>query len=255
MILFHRQIGEHGKPLVILHGLFGSGDNLQTHAKNWSTHFQVFIIDNRNHGHSPHDEEMTYDLMALDLKETLDKLNLTSIYLLGHSMGGKMAMRFAQLFPEIVEKLIVVDMGVKAYPPHHQIIFEGLEAVNVSDCPSRKEAESRLARFVSEISTQQFLLKNLYWKTETTLAWRFHLDALKTNISHILSALPLVTCSVECLFLHGGKSNYVLVTDEEQIKELFTHAQIACIENAGHWVHVEAPTLFSQSVLNFLHNP
>lgn len=255
MILFHRQIGEHGKPLVILHGLFGSGDNWQTHAKNWSTQFQVFIIDNRNHGHSPHEEEMNYDLMALDLKETLDKLNLASIYLLGHSMGGKMAMRFAQLFPETVEKLIVVDMGVKAYPPHHQIIFEGLEAVSVSDCPSRKEAESRLARFVSEISTQQFLLKNLYWKTETTLAWRFHLNALKTNISHILSALPLVTCSVESLFLYGGKSNYVLATDIEQIREIFPNVELACIENAGHWVHVESPTLFSQSVLNFLHNP
>lgn len=254
MILFHRQLGESGKPLVILHGLFGSGDNWQTHAKQWSQYFQVFILDNRNHGHSPHDNEMNYDVMAHDLKETLDQLNLSNVYLLGHSMGGKMAMRFAQLFPRYVEKLIVVDMGIKAYPPHHQLIFDGIAAVHVEDCSSRKEAENRLAPYVAELSTQQFLLKNLYWENENTLAWRFNLFALKTNIHHIISSLPSVVCHTRTLFLFGGKSNYVLATDQEEMTTSFPHCTFECIPEAGHWVHAESPLKFSQTVLNFLLN-
>ena len=254
MILFHRQIGEKGKALVILHGLFGSGDNWQTHAKNWSSTFQVFMMDNRNHGHSSHHNEMNYDVMANDLKETLDHLGLTKIYLLGHSMGGKMAMRFAQLHPHYIEKMLVVDMGIKEYPPHHQIIFNGLEAVRVFECPSRKEAEKRLSSFVTDISTQQFLLKNLFWKTEQQLAWRFNLESLKNNIHHILTALPSISCTVPTLFLYGGKSNYVLPDDHENISQLFPNSTFECIESAGHWVHAEAPDLFSQAVLNFLVN-
>jgi len=252
MILFHRQIGETGKALVILHGLFGSGDNWQTHAKNWSGNFQVFVLDNRNHGHSPHDEEMNYDAMAQDLKETLDQLGLNKVYLLGHSMGGKMAMRFAQIYSEYLEKMIVVDMGIKAYPPHHQLIFEGLEAIDVLDCPSRKEAEIRLKPFVSEITTQQFLLKNLYWQTEDQLAWRFNLGVLKSNIHQILTSIPTIICPIPTLFLFGGKSNYVLPSDHDAIIYCFPNGSFQCIESAGHWVHAEAPILFHEAIINFL---
>jgi pimeloyl-ACP methyl ester carboxylesterase len=253
MILFHRKLGESGIPLVILHGLFGSGDNWQTHAKNWSEYFQVYLIDNRNHGHSGHDEEMNYDVMAADLKETLDSLSLDKIQLIGHSMGGKVAIRFAQLYPHYILKLIVVDMGIKAYPPHHDIIFEGLAHVNVENCPSRKEAEERLSAYITDISTRQFLLKNLYWRTESQLDWRFNVVVLKTNIHHILESLSSVVVSSPTLFLYGGKSNYVLPEDWSNILSVFPNASLRCVENAGHWVHAECPAEFSENVMNFLH--
>lgn len=253
MILFHRKLGESGIPMVILHGLFGSGDNWQSHAKNWSAHFPVYLIDNRNHGHSGHDEEMNYDVMAADLKETLDALSLEKIHLMGHSMGGKVAMRFAQLYPHYILSLIVVDMGIKTYPPHHDVIFQGLANVQVQNCPSRKEAEERLSAFVSDISTRQFLLKNLFWRSETQLDWRFNLVVLKANIDHILASLSSEVVKCPSLFLYGGKSNYVLPEDASNIQRVFPNASLRCIENAGHWVHVESPIEFSQDVMNFLH--
>jgi pimeloyl-ACP methyl ester carboxylesterase len=254
MILFNRKIENNGPPLVILHGLFGSGDNWQTHAKNWSAQFEIYLIDQRNHGHSAHSSEMNYESMAHDLKETLDYLNLQNVNLIGHSMGGKAVMRFSQLYPEYVNKLIVVDMGVKEYPPHHDLIFQGLESVDVENCPSRKEAEIRLSHYISDNSTKQFLLKNLYWIEEGRLAWRFFLMGLKNNIHHILEPLPSSRCFVPSLFLFGGKSNYVLTQDFDQILAIFPHAHFHELENAGHWVHAEDPENFSKTTLNFLLN-
>jgi pimeloyl-ACP methyl ester carboxylesterase len=254
MILFHRLIGDSvEKPyLVVLHGLFGSGDNWQTHAKFLSQWFQVILVDQRNHGHSGHHDAMSYDLMCNDLAETLESIGVEKAHFLGHSMGGKTVMHFAQNFPDKVITLMVIDMGIKAYPPHHDIIFKGLHAVDVQNCTSRKEAESRIQPFIPDVSTQQFLLKSLYWIEEGKLAWRFNVPVLETNIAAILAALPNREFSGATMFLTGGKSNYVVPNDHAAIQHLFPNVHFVEIPNAGHWVHAEAPKEFLQAIINFL---
>lgn len=254
MILFHRLLtDDSNKPyLVILHGLFGSGDNWQTHAKFLSQWFQVVLIDQRNHGHSPHDCEMNYPAMSQDLKETLDHLNISDAHFLGHSMGGKTVMHYAQLFPKNVQSLMVVDMGIKSYPRHHDVIFQGLHAVDVSSCTSRKEAEARISPFISDASTQQFLLKSLYWKEEGLLDWRFNIEALEQHIDEILKAIPEIVFGGKTLFLTGGKSSYVLPQDHDSILRIFPAVEFVEIEKAGHWVHAETPKEFLSALTNFL---
>ncbi|MFM7233723.1 MAG: alpha/beta fold hydrolase, partial [Flavobacteriales bacterium] len=149
MKLFHRMLGE-GPPLLILHGLFGSSDNWQTHARVLSNTHSVYLVDQRNHGHSPHDTELDYTIMANDLFELIADLGLRDVRLIGHSMGGKTILRFAQIYGFLIEKMVVADMGIKAYPPHHDEVLKGLFAVDVSSCPSRKEAENRLSAFVHD---------------------------------------------------------------------------------------------------------
>lgn len=251
MKLHYRIMGE-GKPLIILHGLFGSSDNWQTHAKRWSEQFQVILVDQRNHGHSPHDAEMNYDVMAADLFELIAHEGLREVNILGHSMGGKTVMRFAQQNDFLVDKMIVADMGIKQYRPHHDLIFQGLFHVDVEHVKSRKEAEERLSEFVTESSTIQFLLKNLYWKTPEQLAWRFNLPVLHEKIQDILSALPNERVNAKTLFIVGGKSGYVPASDFESIQAMIPQARFTVFENAGHWVHAEAPTDFTQAVIDFL---
>ncbi|MEN9640223.1 MAG: hypothetical protein RLZZ262_2092 [Bacteroidota bacterium] len=253
MKLFYKTFGE-GQPLLILHGLFGSADNWLTHAKNWSEHYQVFLIDQRNHGHSQHHEAMSYAHMAEDLFELIAENNLRDILLLGHSMGGKTAMTFAQEYGFLIEKMIVVDMGIRAYPPHHQTIFDGLNAVDVEHCASRQEAENRLLPFVPDASTRQFLMKNLFWKEPGKLAWRFNLPVLHREIEHIMVGLEHKICDVKSLFIRGGQSNYIKPEEFASIHALFPKSKIATVENAGHWVHAEAPAEFSDLVIDFLHN-
>jgi pimeloyl-ACP methyl ester carboxylesterase len=254
MILFHRLISDSAeKPyLVILHGLFGSGDNWQTHAKYLSQWFQVVLIDQRNHGHSPHAPDMSYSLMCQDLSETLESLEIAKAHFIGHSMGGKTVMHFAQNFQHKVETLMVIDMGIKGYPPHHDIIFKGLHAVDVQTCSSRKEAENRIQPHIPDASTQQFLLKSLYWIEDGKLAWRFNIPALENNIEMILQALPEVPFLGPTLFLTGKKSSYVLEADHLAIQSVFPHVTFTEIPNAGHWVHAEAPKEFLQSIIIFL---
>ncbi len=254
MILFHRLISDSSdKPfLIILHGLFGSGDNWQTHAKYLSTWFQVVLIDQRNHGHSPHHDDISYPLMCQDLTDTLNELNIEKAHFLGHSMGGKTVMTFAQNFPHRVESLMVIDMGIKSYPPHHDIIFKGLHAVDVDSCSSRKEAEQRILPFIPDASTQQFLLKSLYWIEEGKLAWRFNIPALEKSIDLILASLPDKVFNGPTLFLTGGKSSYVLASDHSSIKSVFPGVIFIEIPHAGHWVHAEAPKEFLDALINFL---
>jgi pimeloyl-ACP methyl ester carboxylesterase len=251
MNLHFRKIGE-GQPLIILHGLFGSSDNWQTHAKKFAENFTVYLVDQRNHGHSPHHDEMNYDVMADDLLELIAAEGLRDIILLGHSMGGKTVMRFAQKNSFLVDRMIVVDMGIKQYRPHHDQIFQGLFHVDVDHVKSRKEAEERLTQFVSEPSTVQFLMKNLYWKTPEQLAWRFNLDVLNKDINSILAAIPEETIDTPTLMLTGGQSGYVPAKDFDAITALLPNVEFKTIESAGHWVHAEAPAAFIEAVESYL---
>ena len=251
MKLQHRIIGE-GKPLVILHGLFGSSDNWQTHAKRFSEYFQVILVDQRNHGHTEWSDEFDYDLLAEDLHELLSDLGLEKVNLLGHSMGGKTVMRYAQLYPNTIEKLIVVDMGVKSYPPHHQEILKGINAVNASAMDSRSAAEEILLPFVPENGTRQFLMKNLYWIEKGKLAWLMNVRVLQKEMENNLKAIPEEEVLVQTFFIKGSLSNYILDKDIPDIENQFPDSSFVTIENAGHWVHAEKPEEFMNAVLEFL---
>jgi esterase len=246
------RISGSGKPLVILHGLFGYSDNWQTHAKRLSSYFQVILVDQRNHGHSDWSDDFSYDLMAQDLKELLDDEKLDKILLLGHSMGGKTSIRFAQLYPEMVEKLIVVDIGVKQYPSHHDTILDGLKAVTQTSLTSRAEAESAMSQHIDSIGVRQFLLKNLYWKEKEKLGWRMNIPVLEKSMPIILGKLPEDMISISTLFVRGGMSDYIRDEDLEDLEEQFIDMELKTIDGAGHWVHAERPDEFMDLVLNFL---
>ena len=253
MKLFYRTLGE-GPPLLVLHGLFGSSDNWQTHARVFSKTHTVYLIDQRNHGHSPHADEMNYDLMAHDLFELVAELGLRDVRLIGHSMGGKTIMRFAQQYGFLIDRMVVADMGMKAYPPHHEQVFKGLFSVDVKHCASRKEAEERLSAFVSEQGTLQFLLKNLYWKEPGLLDWRFNLEVLFHERTQLMAALPLERIDSPALFLTGGKSHYVTEADHAFIRNLIPNVRFETMQNAGHWLHAEDPQAFIQHCLDYFNS-
>ena len=254
MKLNYKKIGE-GRALVILHGLFGSLDNWQTLGKKFGEQYAVYLLDLRNHGHSPHSDDWTYDLMCDDLMEFLNDNNLDKIYLLGHSLGGKVAMQFALKYPERVDKLIVADIAPKYYPPHHEQVLAAMNAVNLEIVKSRKEAEEILANNKMDVGTRQFLLKNIFWKDEsnTTLAWLFNLKVIERNIQIVGSELLVgKTNSLPCLFLKGAKSNYILEEDLGNARTFFPNATLQTIENAGHWLHADQPVLFYEEAIRFL---
>ncbi|MEN9971890.1 MAG: hypothetical protein RIS20_237 [Bacteroidota bacterium] len=250
MELYFREMGE-GKPLVILHGLFGFSDNWQTQAKKFAEYYRVILVDLRNHGHSPWSSNFSYALMVEDLAQLFQKLDLQQVILLGHSMGGKVAMHFAQKHPNYLDKLIVVDMGVKSYPSHHEHILKAFNTIDLSSLSARSEAESILKQFIDSEGVRQFLLKNLYWKEKGKLSWRVNFPVLEAAMPEILSALPEDEVLITTLFIRGAMSNYILEEDIPVLEFYFPDSTLVSIENAGHWVHAEAPEAFVDSVLGF----
>ncbi|MCH2232702.1 MAG: alpha/beta fold hydrolase [Crocinitomicaceae bacterium] len=251
MKLHHRILGE-GTPLYILHGLFGYSDNWQTLGRKFAEDYQVVFVDQRNHGHSPHDDEFNYQAMAADLLELMNDLGHEKIYLLGHSMGGKTSMEFVKNNAHRIEKLIVADIGLKGYQSHHDVIIEGLESIDLNVIKSRGAADKQLANYVENIGVRQFLLKNLYWVEKGQLGWRMNIPAIVKNMENILGAIDLESCDVPTLFIRGELSNYILEEDYDSLEEVFSDVEIETVNNAGHWVHAEAPREFYSLVRGFL---
>ena len=252
-MLLHSKIIGQGKPFVILHGFLGMSDNWKTLGNQFAKHFEVHLIDQRNHGRSFHDNDFYYEALAEDLKHYFDTYNIKDAILLGHSMGGKTAMLFATQFPELVSKLIVADISPRFYPIHHDAILEGLNSLDFTSLNSRGQADKQLANYVAETGTRQFLLKNLYWIEKGTLALRINLEALTKNVSEVGEALPLHSkFEGDTLFLRGDKSEYIGNQDESIIKTHFPEAKIETISNAGHWLHAENPKEFYTAVTNFV---
>jgi pimeloyl-ACP methyl ester carboxylesterase len=229
-------------------------DNWKTLGNRWAEDgYEVHLLDQRNHGRSFHSDEFSYEVMAEDLKKYCDEHNLKEIILLGHSMGGKVAMQFAVTYPEIVSKLIVADIGPKAYPPHHQDILKALSKLDFSIIQSRGEAEDILSEYIKDEGTKLFLLKNLYRKNKNELGLRINLPVLSAKIGEVGVALPENTIfKGDTLFLGGEKSGYIEPMDEILIKKHFPKAKIGTISNAGHWLHAENPDEFYENVMNFL---
>jgi pimeloyl-ACP methyl ester carboxylesterase len=249
----HYQIYGSGHPLIILHGLFGSLGNWHTLSKNWGNYFQVCALDQRNHGNSPHSDEFNYNLMAEDVKEFMLQQRLGSAYLLGHSMGGKTAMQFALNYPASVDKLIVVDIAPKAYPPNHEKIFAALNALDLASLASRTEADARLAQDIPDLSMRQFLLKNLARGAAGDFHWKMNLAAIYQNYQQINQAIDAAGAfDKPTLFVKGGKSHYIQAEDGALIKKLFPQAKIVELPQAGHWAHADAPKEFLQLIIDFL---
>lgn len=251
MQLNYKKVGE-GQPLIILHGLFGSLDNWMTLSKKLGEQFEVYIVDARNHGFSPHSDEFNYEVMADDLLAFINEHNIIDPIILGHSMGGKTAMQFTMNYPDKLSKLVVADIAPKPYPVHHGIILEGMFAINFEVIKSRREADEELAKHIPDLSTRQFILKNLYWREKGKLAWKFNLPVISDNIEMVGFELNNINpFNKPTLFIRGSKSNYILESDYPKIKSIFLNTTIESIES-GHWVHAENPKHFLEILNNFL---
>jgi len=245
----HTQILGQGQPLVLLHGLFGSADNWGSIAKHFSQHYQVISVDLRNHGRSPHSDTQTYPDMADDLLAVLDALGLSQVHLLGHSLGGKVAMQFATQYPDRVNKLIVVDMAMRAYPDRYTQLMDHMLAVDLSQMASRNEVDNALKDAIPNLRVRQFLLTNLV-KNEAHLQWRINLPALKTNYATLIAAVN-VHFDQPSLFIRGERSDYVNARDITELQQHFPQAQFVTLPT-DHWVHAEQPQLFIQALEAFL---
>jgi esterase len=251
MKLNYKKTG-NGAPLIILHGLFGSADNWLSIAKDLTDHFTLYLLDQRNHGDSPHTEEWNYEVMSNDILELMEEEGLDAAHLMGHSMGGKTAMKFAVSHPEKVNKLIVADISPRFYPIHHQQILEGLNAIPVQKLSSRKEAEDILATFIPDLGTRQFLLKSLT-RDGGNFKWKINLQVITEKIANVGEALDAdQPFEKPVLFMAGENSNYIQENDKAEIAKHFPNYKLVTIKNAGHWLHAEQPQAVVETIKAFL---
>jgi pimeloyl-ACP methyl ester carboxylesterase len=252
MNLFFHVYGT-GRPLVILHGLFGSSDNWHTVSKKLAGKFTVFAVDLRNHGRSPHSETMTFETMAQDMKEFMQQHNLPSAFFLGHSMGGKIAMRLALNDPQLVDALIVADIAPRKYPAQHDYIFDAILGLDLPRYSSRKEIDEALSGTIPSLATRQLVMKNLTRDQPGEFRWKMNLEAIRKNYDGINDAITAHDpFEKPTLFIRGARSAYIRPDDEEEIAKLFRSFHMKTIDNAGHWVHSDEPEEFVRSVLDFL---
>lgn len=253
MDLNYKSFGQ-GPPLVILHGLFGTLDNWQTLGKRWAEDFTVFLVDQRDHGRSPHTEGIDYPSMARDLHRFLEHNWVHETYVLGHSMGGKTAMQLALEFPDLVKKLVVVDIAPKSYEGGHDLIFEALQELDLTTIGDRKEADEQLATRIPEFGVRQFLLKNLTRQKSGGYSWKMNLPVIVASYEAILSTVESngEAYPHPSLFVRGSKSDYIADSDLESIHHLFPAARLETVPDAGHWVHAEQPDELYRLVTSFL---
>ncbi len=240
MQLYYREFGQ-GEPVVILHGLLGFSDNWQTLAKALAQTHRVITPDLRNHGRSPHAPTHTYPEMAQDLIVLLDHLGIDAVTLVGHSMGGKVAMQLALNQPDRVARLVVVDIAPGAAPGHHESVFQALLSLDIRHLQTREEADEHLAQYLPEPSVRQFLLKNLTRDPDGAFTWKMNLPVLWQHYRDILAPVGGHPFDGPALFVRGSLSNYISEEDFPLIRELFPRARIETVAGAGHWVHADRP--------------
>jgi pimeloyl-ACP methyl ester carboxylesterase len=253
-MVLHSKILGQGMPLIILHGLLGMGDNWITLARQYAQNgFQVHLVDLRNHGKSFHDDQMTYDDMVADILEYMSYHQIDKAHVIGHSMGGKVAMNLAISAPDHIDKLIIVDIAPKSYPPHHHFIFEAIHQLNLRELSNRKEAEEQLQKSIKSKPIVQFILKNLGRDQHGHFKWKANIPVLENTLQDLGEALPPFSVfNKPTLFIKGALSPYIQDEDIPLIKAHFPKAEIETIPKVGHWVHAEAPQIFFEKTLNFL---
>jgi pimeloyl-ACP methyl ester carboxylesterase len=244
---------EHPETLLIIHGLFGSLDNWQSLAKKWSETYGVITIDVRNHGRSFHSDTMHFDQLTLDILEILNRENIDKVSLIGHSMGGKIAMEFAGSYPEKVQKLIIVDVAPYEYAPHHSDVFEALDQVDLTHASDRKDIEQQVRQWIHSESVVQFIMKGVRRNEETMqFEWKFNYPILKNEYLYLIQRIPEKGFDGPTLFIGGSKSQYLTKETSERIFDLYPMSSIEFVEGAGHWVQAEKPEEFYQIVHQFL---
>lgn len=263
MKLYYREVGEPtATPLLIVHGIFGSSDNWLTISKTIAAHgYRVILPDQRNHGQSPRSDDFSYVDMAADIRELITDLGLENPVLIGHSMGGKTMMQYAFTFPGTFRSLVIVDIAPKFYPVHHSEILRGLAAIDLKGIRTRNEADDALSAYEPSPTVRQFLLKNLYRaesgresvEGSSQFAWRLNLPVISREIHGVGEELTNPHPVAEpTLFIRGQRSPYILDSDWPTILRLFPNAQLATIEDAGHWVQAEQPAEFVEVLMEFL---
>lgn len=255
-IQLHSQTyGDSSQPaLILIHGLFGSGKLWRIFAKQFSKYYWVHTPDLRNHGRSPHFDSMNYEEMAQDIADYMDQQGIEHANILGHSMGGKVAMQFALNWPERVTKLIVEDIAPMYYKPRHKAVFKGIRALNKANIKNRSHADELVKDIIADNSLRLFLYTNLSKQSDGYLDWHINMDAIRDNYDAISRAPVYKKQPYSCttLFLRGGKSQYVLDEYRRKIKEWFPLSRINTLKDAGHWLHSEQPTTFLDICLKFL---
>ncbi len=255
MLLHHLHRGE-GPPVLLLHGLFGSAANLGMVARGLAEQFSVYSLDLPNHGQSPRREVMDYPAMAADVAAFIEAMKLAPCRVLGHSMGGKVAMQLALEHPELVDRLVVADIAPVQYPPHHDDVLAGLDAVAESGPADRKRADAVLAEHVSDAGVRAFLLKS--WQKDAGGRWDLLInrEAIKANYRYLgepnVPPSPGGHYPGPVLFIAGSESNYVRAEHREAVLALFPNAEVKFMQGAGHWLHAEKPAVFNKLATRFL---
>lgn len=267
MELFFRKSGS-GEPIIVLHGLYGSSDNWYSIARELSAQMTVYLVDQRNHGNSPHHPEHNYDIMCEDLNMFMQQHGIAKSVILGHSMGGKTALAFGLRYPHKVDKMIVVDISPLGYSSQrdsyetitHKRIIDALLSVHPDQIKDRKEADQLLKKTIAPLRIRQFLLKNLKRSPEGVFRWALNIQGIAANLPAIFASVipgntPVIptTTQFPLLFMKGEYSAYIRRRDEEAIRQYFPWAKIEVIAGAGHWIHAEQPAAFLNSLRVFLH--
>jgi pimeloyl-ACP methyl ester carboxylesterase len=267
MNLFYQKLGQ-GPVLIILHGLYGSSDNWITVARKLSTRYTVYLIDLRNHGKSPHSHEHSYTLMAEDIEELITSESIEKTYIIGHSMGGKVAMLYAAIHPEKIAGLIVVDIGpggyanLSQYSPQvigHLNIVNAMLSIDLSKFTSRTEIEIELAKTIHDLPTRQFIMKNIDRNKDYSFTWKLNVDAISRSLPAMMGSIYLdkilndkQLTQFPVLFIKGAHSGYISSDQITLIMKYFPGAQINTIPEAKHWVQAEQPEMFMKALNDFL---
>ena len=249
-MLLHHKISGSGEPIILLHGLFGSLENLGAVARYLSDCFEVHSLDLRNHGRSEHHEDHSYSAMSGDLLDYIEYKQLSQVRLLGHSMGGKVAMQFALDHPNQVKQLIVADIAPVTYKHHHHDIFNGFNAVTLDSITNRNDADRQMQPYINEKDIRSFILKNLI-KKEAAFVWRCNLKVLIDQYDEVLKGQQGPAFNGPVLFIKGGDSSYINDSQSPIILRLFPHANVRVITRTTHWLHAQKPQIFNALVKRF----
>ncbi|MCK5697293.1 MAG: alpha/beta fold hydrolase [Gammaproteobacteria bacterium] len=259
MLLYAKHYGDIAKPhtsnaIIILHGLFGNYRNWQPIARSLATHYPVYSLDLRNHGQSTHDGVMDYPTMAEDVLRFIQDKKLNSVTIIAHSMGGKVAMTLALAHPQVVNKLVVVDIAPISYQHDFSEVLNAFQAVPLNKIQSRQEADRYLSTIISDKNLRQFLLQNLK-QQDGQYYWRLNLEAIRQSIETII-AFPNTShyppFKKRVLFIGGGQSDYLSKENQQKAKILFPRASFSIIKSAGHWLHTEQAELFKVLIQPYL---
>lgn len=252
MELNYKVFGDVGEDVIVIHGLLGSLDNLQTFGKQISKTYRVWLIDMRNHGHSPHSDEMSYAVMAEDVQSFMSQHQIGHAHLIGHSMGGKVAMTFALNYPDLTDQLIVVDIGPKAYEGDHMSIMEAMLAIHTDDYTERSQIENDFFAKVPSKRIVQLMMKNL-GRNRSGFYWKPNVKVLYDKYRDLMDEVPTHGEFVgKTSFIKGANSDYIQVEDFDSFRVFFPAAQLYIVPNAGHWVHADQAEYFYKLVCKIL---